>query len=156
MEHTTQERMFEIQRAAIDAGKTTVILPTLSSFQTAISNFSRAGITEVWVSAEALQAADYSLLNVCHLGDVNTRIERYSTAQSVWDESGVELIVIEDTSVAVLDVKTNQEYWDTFGALDIDAKRIVLGEYGAQFLRNSNRGSKGYDDVKKAWLKIAS
>jgi hypothetical protein len=151
-EKATLEQMFEKAQNALENGDTALFVPTMSSLQGGVSRLSRSNTTEVWVIEFG---QDVSELQVAHLGDVHTRVTRYTDASRVWDENATDLVIFEGVSIAVLDHKNNNDDWDKYGHLSNAEKRQVLTDLGAQFFANSTRGNHGFDDVKRKYAKIA-
>lgn len=143
----------DLANNAIDNGQCVVIVPTLSSFKSGVSTFSRGNTSEIWVTGEAL-AANWEEIEVAHLGQVETRVKVYTTAQRLWDDDGMDLYVFEPVSITVLDLIENNGSWDKYGELSNAEKRQVLSELGAIHLKNSNRGVKGLKgDCQSRWEK---
>lgn len=133
---------------------TFVKLGTMSSFQGGLSKFSRANVSEIWVTGEAL-SADWENLEVAHLGQAETRMTVYSTAERIWDEDGTDIAVMENLSITVLDFSENNHNWDAYGELTNEEKRQVLSKLGAQYMKNSTQGVKSLKgDCKTAWARL--
>lgn len=127
------------------------------SFSNSRSNEFRVGVllalrgirAVVYATPEAMEAVKCGRpVEGAHLGDVNDRIIEYTDGSTT-------LYVIEDNAleVVVIDLKENNQKWDRYAKLTFEEKIAIVEKLGCTFIKESVRGSRGFDDCKKAMQK---